>query len=103
MFNQLQKLPTNTVFNKFNSNREYDFFFKKIHLTETNMHCDSFNAPQHPKKAMIMTSVATPTNISRPMYTSFFPWVSDTKSEVSVRAHPKRVNAAIPAACKRTK
>lgn len=72
----------------------------KNHLTETNMHCDSFNAPQHPKNAIMMTSVATPTNTSKPMYTSFLPWVSDTRSEVSVRAHPNRVNAAIPAACK---
>lgn len=46
--------------------RKMKTVFKNV-LTETSMHCDSFNEPQHPKNAMIMTSVATPTTTSKPM------------------------------------
>lgn len=70
-----------------------------IKLTETNMHCDSFNAPQHPKKAMIIMNAAAPMNTNNPMYSSFVPCFSVCKNAVSINIHAKRANTAIPAAC----
>lgn len=79
------------------------FLVNSQRLTETNMHCDSLKAPQHPQKAKRIINTPIARRMKRAYWKFWCSWAREIANFGSTNIHTANPTIAIPAICKKKK